>query len=277
MKLQENADLTSYNTLRVPARAAKLVRLRSEKKLKELIKSGFFESDTLPLGDGSNLLFVKKNIGSAIKNEILGSEIVKETKETVLIKVSSGQNWHELVLFATKNNWSGLENMAYIPGTVGGAAVGNIAAYGQNQEDVFESLTAIDLKTGKLEKFLKSDCRFSYRESIFKRELKDKYFVTTVTYLLSKTPQYDVSYHSRYESLADELAKVATPPYSIHDIARAVTALRQYKLPDWNTVGTAGSFFKNPLVGKRQLKKLLNAIPELQYYPAEKLSYLPPP
>ena len=163
--------------------------------------------------------------------------------------------------------------MALIPGTVGAAVVGNIAAYGQNQGDVVNSVRVLDLSTNKAVNLSHQDCRFFYRDSAFKHEFKDKLLIISVTYRLSKKAHFDTAYHSRYESLEKILTQFATPPYTIQQVANAVIKIRTVKMPDWTKIGTAGSFFKNPFVSRQRLIELQSQIKELQFYPTEKMLY----
>ena len=259
-------SLLPYNTFRVQAQAKDLVDINSISDLDKLNLA----LPILFLGQGANILFVHDWPGTVAKINLLGKKIIKETDTDVTLEVGAGENWHELVMWSVGQDWSGMENMALIPGTVGAAAVGNIAAYGQNQEDVFVKLEATNLKSQKSEEIAKTDCQFGYRESAFKSRLKD-YLVTSVTYQLSKIARFDTSYHSRYESLAAELPPM--PTYTPRDIAEAVIRLRTKKLPDWHKVGTAGSFFKNPIVPKEKYIGLKATVAGLQAYPPQKLTY----
>lgn len=261
-----NVDLAPYNTFRVSAKAKNFLVLREVKDLA-------IKQPILVLGHGANILFVHDFPGLVIKNELLGRQVLDQDDETVTIEVASGENWIDLVNWTTEQGWSGLENMAFIPGTVGAAATGNIAAYGGNFEDVFDMASVIEFSSGSQSRFFKKDLQFGYRESVFSRELKNKFFLTSVTLKLSKSAKFDTSYHSRYESLQEVLTQKGPPPYSPQEIAQAVTELRLAKLPDWREVGTAGSFFKNPIVKKEKALELQKEITELQMYPAEKLIY----
>jgi len=166
-----------------------------------------------------------------------------------------------------------VENMALIPGKVGAAAVGNIAAYGQNQEDVFVSPEAFNLKSKKTEVFTKNDMEFSYRESILKKK-SGEYLVISVTYKLSKTAHLELSYHaSRHASLLPTLREIAKEPYTVRDVFNAVVKMRTEKLPDPKNIGTAGSFFKNPLISKNHYFSLKSLVSGLQAYPPEQLKY----
>jgi len=262
-------DLSHFNTLQVPAHAAALLDITSLDDLNKLDSTQPF----MFLGEGANVLFTKDFLGTIARINLVGKTVVSESDSAVLLDVAAGESWHDLVIWAATQQWSGIENMALIPGTVGGAVTGNIAAYGQNQADVVESVRVLDLATKQSHTLSQHDCRFFYRESAFKHEFKNKYLITSVRYHLSKTAHYDTSYYSRYESLEKILRDYATPPYSPLDVARAVIAIRNIKMPDWRVTPTAGSFFKNPFVSKARLADLQIQIKELQYYPTEKMLY----
>ncbi len=259
-------DLTSYNTLRVPAKAKDLMLLKSLKDLKKLR----VDEQYMFLGAGANVLFVHDFDGTIIRVNLKGRKVISQDDDEVIIEVAAGENWHELVMWTVENNWSGLENMALVPGTVGAAVVGNIAAYGQNQGDLVQSVEIYDLQTSKTEILSHDQCKFVYRNSDLK-----KYLVTKVVYKLSRTAQFSTDYHSRYdyESLSGELKRIAVLPYTPKDIAQAIINIRRIKLPDWTKIGTAGSFFKNPFVTREKYSKLSAQIKELQAYPTEKMLY----
>ncbi|HJZ05511.1 UDP-N-acetylenolpyruvoylglucosamine reductase [Candidatus Amesbacteria bacterium RIFCSPHIGHO2_01_FULL_48_32] len=261
-------DLFPYNTLKVHAQAKRFIELNSpDQKIPT-------DEPFLFLGLGANILFTKDFDGTIVKINFSGIKVVKETDSEVIIEAAAGQNWHDLVTWSVDHNLSGLENMALIPGTVGAAAVGNIAAYGQNQEDVFESLSALDITTNKSINFFKPDCKFTYRESLFK---KNAFLITSVTYRLSKVPHLETSYHAtRHASLLPTLQQIAKEPYTIKDVYNAIIKMRTEKLPDWHKVGTAGSFFKNPVITKQKYTKMQSRIPDLLAYPIDKLLYTDP-
>jgi UDP-N-acetylmuramate dehydrogenase len=299
-------DLTPYNTLRTPAQAENLVDIISLSQLENLVSQKVFQKPFLLLGSGANVLFTKDFPGTVYKINFTGIEIVSQNSDSVLVKAQAGQDWHQLVMWTVNKDLSGLENMAFIPGTVGAAVVGNIAAYGQNQESVLESVTTLNLISGETKTWSKSECKFSYRESIFKQPDYKKFIVVSATYRLSPTPHIDTTYHaSRHASLLQELERIKssriaqasesehrsrTPAttrqsrsavsdaeqFTVRDIAQAVINLRTAKLPDPAQVGTAGSFFKNPIVPRSQAEQLKKLIPDLQTYPADKLTYTDP-
>ena len=274
MKISKNYNLEKINAFKVKVKAKYFAALSKESDLNDLFKNTSIRKEKIfILGDGTNTLFTKDFDGLIIKNEIKGIKIVKEKNDAVVVELGAGENWHKFTQYAINKGWAGVENLSLIPGTVGAAPVQNIAAYGQNFEDVFESLTAVNLTSGKEKVFTKGECQFGYRESVFKKDLKGKYIITKVRLKLSKQGRTDFSYHSRYDSLIEELSKFAKPPYSLSDISKAVIAIRERKFPNWKGVGTAGSFFLNPVITKKKLAELQKKFPELQYYPVDKLNY----
>jgi UDP-N-acetylmuramate dehydrogenase len=271
------ADLSLYNTLGVGAKAGSVTEINSVDQVKKAITDGLFSESFYILGRGANVLFTRDITGPVFITRISGEKIISQTDNDVFVEFGAGKNWAEAVSWAADHNWSGMENMAGIPGSVGAAAAGNIAAYGGNQQDIFDSLTAVNLLTGSEEKFDSSDMKFAYRDSIFKNTLAGKYFITSVTYKLSKVAHLELSYHaSRHASLLPELEKIAKAPYQITDVVRAITNIRNSKLPDVTKIHTAGSFFKNPVVTKDQAAEIKKLIPDLQIYPSEKLTYIDP-
>ncbi len=297
-------DISALTSLRTPTQAESVIEINSPNQISDLFSRGFFQKPFYLLGLGANVLFTKDFPGPVCVIKLKGRNAVAKNSQELLVELAAGENWHESVMWAVGNNWSGMENMALIPGTVGAAAVGNIAAYGQNQQDIIDSLTAVNLTTGQTETFAASDCHFAYRESIFKNEFAGKYLVTSVTYHLFRTARPELSYHAaRHASLLSELKRLRevsevnrplrnragaagtgssrtdlpdTDQYSVQEVAAAVISLRTSKLPDWTKINTAGSFFKNPRVPRQVAENIKTRIPDLQIYPAEKLSYIPP-
>jgi len=271
-------DLTKYNTLRVPVSADQFLDVTDFKQLPKLPDKYFI------LGHGANTLFTKDFPGLVLKISVTGFKVISETDIEVFIEAQAGQDWHELVTWTVNHNLSGMENMPLIPGTVGAAVVGNIGAYGQTQEDIFESINTTEGK------FTKSEMSFAYRESFLKSH--PEILVTSVTYKLSRIAHLNLTYSAtRHTSLLPELQRMqalqkkhAQPDagndqavehvfskseqqYSISDVYQAVINLRNAKLPKVSEVGTAGSFFKNPLVSPELAATIKKSIPDLQVYP----------
>lgn len=263
-------DLFPSNTLQVHAQAKQVVQLNTLTDISQLNLS----QPLLFLGQGANVLFIHDFPGTVAKVNLKGKKVVSETADTVTLEVAAGEDWHELVMWTVNQGWSGMENMALIPGTVGAAAVGNIAAYGQSFGEIVVSVSGMD-SNHNVQMLAYADCNFYYRNSIFKNELRNKFFVTSATLKLSKGAQHDLNYHGRYayESLKTELNKIAQPPYTPLQVAQAVINQRRIKMPDWTKIGTAGSFFKNPFVSKQKYQELQKEVGELQAYPINKMLY----
>src|SRR3989344_6062631 len=253
MEVIKNYSLNNENAFKVSLKAKFFSKANSVEELQELTSNSIFKKNKhFILGGGSNTLFTKDFDGIVIKTSFKGINVLKETKDEVIIEVGAGENWNGLVHYAVNNDFSGIENLILIPGTVGAAPVQNIAAYGQNFEDVFYKLEAIDLSNGKMKVFDKRSCEFAYRTSFFKEKGENKYLVIKVTIKLSKNETINTTYHSRYESIIGELKEFTQPPYNIRDISKAVTRIRERKFPDWEKVGTAGSFFLNPVITRKE-------------------------
>lgn len=259
MELINNASLSSFTTFGVEALCDHLYRIE---EIEELALAVQYLESPLILGGGSNILPVGNIERNVLRIELKGIEIIGDGHQP-LIRVAAGEGWHDFVLWALKHELGGIENLSLIPGTVGAAPMQNIGAYGVELESVFHSLEAIEVGTGKQVIFSKEDCRFGYRESIFKKEHKDKFVITAVTFQLSRSHHINASYGAIQEVLNER--NILNP--TIHDISQAVISIRQSKLPDPSTIGNAGSFFKNPLIPKEQFERLKETFPQLPGYP----------
>ncbi len=277
MKIEQNYNLSKLNTFGINVNAKFFVEIKSEEDLLNLFSlSDFKNNKKMFLGGGSNVLFTKDFDGMVVKISILGKRVLEEKNDIVLLEVGAGENWHDLVTYVVDKNWGGIENLALIPGTVGAAPVQNIAAYGENFSEVFESLDAFNVENGEIEKFDKVMCKFGYRESIFKKEFKGKYIILRVRFKLSMNPQIETSYFQIgivHDSIKEELQKIAIPPYIIKNVYQAVVNIRTKKLPDPSKIPNVGSFFLNSVVSKEKYEELKEQISELQCYPLEELHY----
>ena len=262
--LDKNVDLKPYNTFGISVKANYFAAFQDVSTLASLLKDNQ-EKSIILLGGGSNVLFTRNFDGLILRNEIKGKEVAKEDNEFVYVKAGAGENWHQFVLYCIENNWGGIENLSLIPGSVGASPMQNIGAYGVEIKDVFHELEAFNIETGKLETFSHSECAFGYRESVFKRALKGKYVITSVTYRLNK--QHNVN--TSYGAINSELEAKGIEKPTIKDISNAVIAIRQSKLPDPKQIGNAGSFFKNPVVEKSVLTKIQEKYPEVPSYPID--------
>lgn len=237
-----------------------------EEQLRELLTDPVF-SDTpkLILGGGSNILFTKNVEGMVLKNELKGISLLHEDADFYYVCAAAGEVWHELVMHCVQNNYAGLENLSLIPGNVGASPMQNIGAYGVEIKDCFHELQAVHIKEKYTRTFNREECKFGYRESVFKHELKDQYVITSVTYRLTKKPVYKIS----YGAIEKELEHMGVKELSIRAISEAVCAIRSSKLPDPKVTGNAGSFFKNPEVNAVHYENLKTTFPDLVAYPLE--------
>ncbi|TAH25616.1 MAG: UDP-N-acetylmuramate dehydrogenase [Cytophagales bacterium] len=266
INIQENISLKKYNTFGIEANARYFAKFKSIEELNDLLKhKNFIGVPTIILGGGSNVLFTKNFDGLVLINEIKGIEIVNEDNNRVHIKSGAGEVWNDLVIFCINNNWGGIENLSLIPGTVGASPMQNIGAYGVEIKDVFHSLTALEKETGQLKIFHKKDCEFGYRESVFKKQLRDKYIIIDVTFELLKNPQLNTSYGAITEVLNQ--MNIETP--TIRDVSAAVCQIRTSKLPNPKDIGNAGSFFKNPEISEEQYFELQKLFENIPSYPTK--------
>jgi UDP-N-acetylmuramate dehydrogenase len=218
----------------------------------------------LHIGGGSNLLFASDYEGLILHSAIKGYTVVKETEEEVEVRVGAGEVWDDFVAYTVANGWYGAENLSLIPGEVGASAVQNIGAYGVEAKDLIVSVDTFGLETGEERRFMREECRYAYRESVFKQKLKGKYAVTFVTYRLKKHPVF----HLEYGNIRAELEKQGCQ-VDLENVRRIIIAIRQAKLPDPKVLGNAGSFFMNPVVPKMQFEALLAQYPDMPHYPVD--------
>ena len=267
MKIQENISLKPFTTFGIDKKAKFFTTVDTLDELKAALLAA--KEKQLPvfiLGGGSNILLTRDIEGLVIKLEIKGINLVKEEGDQLWVEVGAGEMWHELVLHSIAQDWSGLENLSLIPGTVGASPMQNIGAYGVEIKDVFDSLQAMHRETLKMQSFDAEACQFGYRESVFKQTLKDQYVITSVTFRLSKTPNF----HLEYGAIREVLTANGIDQPSIRSISDAVIQIRQSKLPDPKEIGNAGSFFKNPTIPNAQFDVLKTSYPSMPGYSSAK-------
>jgi UDP-N-acetylmuramate dehydrogenase len=261
--LQYDVDLSTSNTLALPGKAARYARIESARQLASP------ELATRPrfiLGGGSNLVITGDFDGLVLHMAIPGRRLLREDADAFYIEAGAGENWHDFVQWTLQSGWPGLENLSLIPGTVGAAPIQNIGAYGLEVAERFHSATCWDFAKGQLITLDQAMCNFAYRDSRFKQEgwhLNGHLAIVSVIFRLPRAWQAN----SRYADVEQELDKrqIATP--TAHDIASAVIAVRQRKLPDPQQIPNAGSFFHNPLVNLAQARQLQASHPGLPCYP----------
>jgi UDP-N-acetylmuramate dehydrogenase len=267
LTIVENVSLLPYNTFGIDVHAKYFAIIRSLEEAEALFASRQFrENKHLILGGGSNLLFTTDFDGLVVKNELKGITTVGENEESIVLRAGSGENWHELVLYCVNRNYGGIENLSLIPGTVGAAPMQNIGAYGVEIKEVIHNVETIELSTGRREIFSNEQCKFGYRESVFKQELKDKYFISSITLSLTKTNH---RFSINYGAIREVLKQNGEKRLSVKNISDAVIAIRKSKLPDPNVIGNAGSFFKNPTVNTSTFEALQKNFSDLPSFPGE--------
>lgn len=262
MQIQNNFSLKKYNTFGIEAKAKQFVAVHSIEELKQILATHITEAKFI-LGGGSNMLLTQDINALVIHVDLKGKKIIKEDDDYVWVESQAGEVWHEFVLWSIDQNLGGLENMSLIPGNVGTTPVQNIGAYGTEIKDTFVSCTAVNIDSQELRTFTKEECKFGYRESIFKQEAKDQYVITSVVFKLTKSNH---KINTAYGDITKELEKnnIVTP--TLKEVSNAVIAIRQSKLPDPKELGNSGSFFKNPIIPKELYEKAHAQFPEMPHY-----------
>ena len=260
--IEENFSLKNHNTFGIDAKAKYFAEFDSLFALKEIISSEIFQNNkSFILGGGSNILLTKDFEGLILHNKIEGICILEDNENNITVEVGGGVDWHDFVMWSLSQELSGIENLALIPGTVGASPVQNIGAYGMEVKDTIHKVMAFEISTKKTKTFNNTDCKFAYRNSIFKGELKNKYIITKVEFKLSKTALNKTNYGAIEEEL-----KNLNLEASVKNIAEAVINIRSRKLPNPAELGNSGSFFKNPIIETSQFEQLKKEFPEMVGY-----------
>lgn len=263
LNILENQDLSAYNTFGISVRAKFLAVVENLADLKELSSRPEFQNNQrMFLGGGSNVLFLQDFAGLIVINKIKGMRVVQEDADFMYVYSASGEIWNDLVNFAVEHSVWGIENLAFIPGTVGGAPMQNIGAYGDELKNSLESVEVLDLSTMETKVLANTECKFGYRDSIFKNEAKGKYFILGITLKLSKHEKKNI----KYKVLADYIAKNNLTIDTPADVSKAVTEIRKSKLPDPAVLGNAGSFFKNVFVSPLRLEELQKDYKDMPFF-----------
>jgi UDP-N-acetylmuramate dehydrogenase len=249
--IEETFSLKSFNTFGIQSYAKIFAEATTMDDLKNII--GIFRDNPLPklvLGGGSNLLFTKDFDGIVLYPNLEGIELVRHSGESTWLRAYAGENWDKFVEFCVSKNLGGIENLSLIPGNVGACPIQNIGAYGVEVKDVIESVEALDILTGEKHVFSNTECRFGYRDSIFKHEAKNKYIITAVVFKLRKQPAIFLN----YKEVIDEMHHFSE--VTVATVRKAIINIRRRKLPDPAEFGNAGSFFKNPIISTTQFQSI---------------------
>ncbi|MBW8827890.1 MAG: UDP-N-acetylmuramate dehydrogenase [Burkholderiales bacterium] len=264
MHIESGVSLKPYNTFGLPAVAQTLVRVRSDADVRQVVDHPQLgRAPKFVLGGGSNIVLTHDMPQVVVKVEVMGRRLVEERTNGWVVEAGAGENWHEFVMWTLANGFTGLENLALIPGTVGAAPVQNIGAYGLELQDRFDSLDAVDLVTGRSVVLHAGICAFEYRDSEFKHSLAGRSLITRVRFLLPKPWKPVLG----YLELERKVAESGNASPSAQQIADWIIAIRRAKLPDPAQIGNAGSFFKNPVVTPEQCRDIIGRDPEIVHYP----------
>ena len=262
MKDYKNYSLLNSNTFGIDVNTARYVEYDSVDELRLFLKENKeVDLPILHIGGGSNLLFTKDFPGIILHSAVKGIKVMKETSQWLDVRVGAGEVWDDFVAFSVAHQWYGAENLSLIPGEVGASAVQNIGAYGVEAKDLITEVEALDVYKAATCTFTNADCKYAYRSSVFKRDLKGKYIITHVTYRLKKMPDYQLG----YGNIRSELEKDECD-LTLENLRRVIIRIRESKLPDPAVVGNAGSFFMNPVVPETDFLTLQKKYPDMPHY-----------
>ena len=262
--MKTNVDLQPFNSFGFHAVAKHFAEINDIQELEALIRSDVFKHEKhLILSGGNNVLFQEEVFdGIIIHINTEGIETLIEDGNNVIVRAQAGEDWPEFVKQMVSQGLHGVENLAHIPGRVGAAPVQNIGAYGMELKDSFLQCEALALGTGEKRVFTKEECRFGYRESIFKSELKGQYVITSVDFLLNK----NAPLHLEYGNIKAYLEQNGIERPTLQQLHDAICAIRDAKLPDVKQIGSAGSFFKNPVISAEQFEAIQKQYPNIPHY-----------
>ena len=265
MKIEEHYPLQEIHTFHLPVKTRYYVEYDNIDELCSFLsESPLLEQyPCYHMGGGSNLLFLHDYPGVILHSAIRFIEQVSENGDSLVLRAGAGVVWDDFVKYCVENNWGGVENLSLIPGEVGASAVQNIGAYGVEVKDVIERVETIDIHTRQPHIFTNEECKYGYRDSIFKNEYRGQYIVTAVQYRLQK----NATFHLDYGNLREAVARCSNP--TLADVRRVVIEIRRSKLPDPDETGNAGSFFKNPVVPKAHYERLKKRYPDMPHYPVD--------
>ena len=263
MKISENQNLKDYNTFGMEVFARRFLQIENAGEVPALITEYLHQEPFYILGGGSNTLFTKDFDGSIVHPVFTGIEVVEQAWDAVVLRVAAGEPWDNLIQYCIRHKLFGIENLTGIPGWVGSAPVQNIGAYGVEVKDTILKVEGYVISTGKSLTLSNAECRFAYRNSIFKQELKHDFIITHVWFQLSKKKHFTLSYQGLAKALEEREL-----PLTLHSVSDCVRKIRDTKLPDPKNVGNGGSFFKNPVIPEEKYRELQTNFPDLVAYDA---------
>jgi len=262
MTQKQNVSLLPFNTFGIDVKADYLLEYRTVEELREFLQTSLAQRERiLHTGRGSNLLFLSDFKGVVLHSQINFIETVEENSSECFLRVGAGVVWDDFVLYCVENELYGAENLSLIPGETGAAAVQNIGAYGVEIKDLIHRVETVDIQTGNVKFFENADCRYAYRESIFKTTEKRRYIITAVVFRLSRRPVFNLHYAHLESEIKQRYGTI-----SLQTVRAAIIAIREEKLPNPSLQGNAGSFFKNPYVCREHFRFLQKQYPDIPYY-----------
>ena len=265
IKVKKSMPLKELTTFKVGGLATYYIEVKDKEELTKAINFAREKSlEVFMLGSGSNILFSDSGFKGLVIKYIAKRITFEDKKHYSFVNADAGVNWDDLVVKTVNKRLQGIECLSGIPGNVGAAPIQNIGAYGQELRDVFMELTAYDFRKKRFIKFDRADCKFAYRDSVFKNKAnRGRFMISEITIKLNKDSPPQIT----YQSLINYLKEKNNPQPSLSEAREAVLTIRGRKLENPNVIGNAGSFFKNPVVEKKVLKELQKKYPEIQYYP----------
>ena len=267
MRKEENCSLIGHNTFGIHVKARQFVEYDSVEELQAFVRERVDQCNASPLlhiGGGSNLLFLGDFEGTILHSRMDDIAVTADEVDNIYVRASAGIVWDDWVQYAIDNHWYGLENLSLIPGEVGASAVQNIGAYGVEAKDFIIAVDAVDLQTGELRHFTSEECRYGYRDSIFKHELRGRYAVTHVHFRLSHSFRPKLEYGGIRQALATR--GIDDTNLTAEQLRQTIIEIRRSKLPEPSELGNAGSFFTNPIVPRATFEHLSNEYPNLPHY-----------
>lgn len=258
MKDISNYSLLSHNTFGIDVKCKRFIEYNSIEELRSCLPT-ITKEPVLHIGGGSNLLFTKDFEGTILHSAILGKEVISCQDDSVTLKVGAGEDWDGFVDWCVNKGYYGLENLSYIPGEVGASAIQNIGAYGTEVEQYIEAVEAIEIATGEERLFSHDECQYGYRKSIFKAELKNRFIITHVYYKLSRSFVPNLSYGALQKDHPNE-------DITARELRDSIINIRRNKLPEPKEIGSAGSFFMNPIVSREVFNQIVVLYPNMPYY-----------
>jgi UDP-N-acetylmuramate dehydrogenase len=264
IKIDKNFSLRSYNTFGLDVKSAIFLSYDSEDDLSEVMgRLRTLPKPLMNIGRGSNLLFTKDYNGTILHSDIRYIREIDSDSHSITLQVGAGVHWDDFCEFAAEHEYYGIENLSYIPGDVGSAAVQNIGAYGGEASQVIQSVNVLDTASGEYKIYSNNDCAYAYRDSIFKKLDPGSFIVVSVVFRLSKERKVNLEYGQ-----LKVLKGIGHIPTAM-EVRRKVIEIRKSKLPEPSELGSAGSFFKNPVISREKFESLLKDYPDMPHYELE--------